>query len=170
MIMKKFSPHGCKYLPPLFICLLCAFAASTARAQSADMGLQQRLNHEIICPCPDCGKQAIDQCAPGCADGKKYRAEVTAQLEQGKDETGVLKYFQKTYGAAALSSPPQEGFGLTSKWLPVGALLLGALPLWALTRTKRRPKKRRPKAPRKQRRTDEAKDDSLDDALRDFDY
>ena len=165
MIMKIFPKSGCKYLQCVFVCLFCIFAAPTARAQ--DAALTQRLNHEIICPCPDCGKQAIDQCAPGCADGKKYRAEVVAQLEQGKDEAGVLKYFQKTYGAASLSSPPQEGFGITAKWLPLGALLLGALPLWILTRNKRRPN-----APRRKARHSEnaPHDESLEDALRDFDY
>ena len=160
MIMKISPQTWCKYLQGVFVCLFCVFAAPTVNAQ--DAALTQRLNHEIICPCPDCGKQSIDQCAPGCADGKKYRAEVAAQLEQGKDETGVLKYFQKTYGAASLSSPPQEGFGITSKYLPLGALLLGALPLWILTRNKRR------KTPR--RNENAPNDDSLEDALRDFDY
>ena len=167
MIMKTFPKFTCKYLQRVFVCLFCIFAAPTAKAQVADAALTQRLNHEIICPCPDCGKQAIDQCAPGCADGKKYRAEVVAQLEQGTNEAGVLKYFQKTYGAAALAEPPQEGFGITSKWLPLGALLLGALPLWAMTRNKRRTQAPR----RKTRKAENAPDDdSVEDALRDFDY
>ncbi len=167
--MKNLAKTFCKYLQVVFLAVICAFATQAAQAQTADSGLAQRLNHEIICPCPDCGKQAIDQCAPGCADGKKYREEVAAQLEQGADEKGVLKYFQKTYGAASLASPPQEGFGITSKWLPLGALLLGALPLWAMTRNKNRQKSLRRKEPVKPSH-DEKADDSLEDALRDFDY
>lgn len=166
MNMKNYRNAFRKYLQCVLVGLFCLFIAHAARAQAQTTGLQQRLNKEIICPCPNCGKQPIDQCAPGCADGKKYREEVEAQLQQGQDENGVLKYFQKTYGVASLASPPQEGFGITSKWLPLGALLLGALPLWAMTRNKRR----RKASPRTARKSDAAKDDSLDDALRDFDY
>lgn len=95
------------------------------------------VSRELICDCPDCGKQALDQCAK-CTKGQKYRAVVAEQLKEGKSKAQIINYFADTYGEHMLGNPRAQGFNRSALLLPALALVFGVVPLgWALARRRR---------------------------------
>lgn len=75
--------------------------------------------------CPVCENTPLDVCpTQACED---WRAEIRAQLSQGKSEEEIQQYFVERYGAKVLSTPPQEGFNLIVWLLPIGAVIVGAI-------------------------------------------
>jgi cytochrome c-type biogenesis protein CcmH len=132
---------------------------------------------EMICPCPDCGKQALDQC-PSCAVGEKLRGEIATMLQEGKTKDQVMTQFAATYGDDILGDPPARGFAKYAAWMPFIAAACGLLPIACiLILSGRRRKARRTTAAAAIAKTtptpaaSPATDDPLlRQALRDFDY
>ncbi len=93
---------------------------------------------QIVCQCPDCGKQTVDQCAPGCAEGQKHRATISEQLAKGKSAVQVVNYFGDTQGEHMLATPRATGFGLAAYVLPALFVMLTLVPLGLVLRSRRR--------------------------------
>ncbi|MDX1688611.1 MAG: cytochrome c-type biogenesis protein [Candidatus Promineifilaceae bacterium] len=75
--------------------------------------------------CPVCENTPLDVCpTQACED---WRAEIRAQLSQGKSKNEIHQYFVERYGAKVLATPPQEGFNLIAWILPIGAVVIGAI-------------------------------------------
>lgn len=73
--------------------------------------------------CPVCENTPLDVCpTQACQD---WRAEIRAQLGQGKTEEEIQQYFVERYGARVLAEPPSEGFNLIVWILPVLAVVVG---------------------------------------------
>jgi len=79
---------------------------------------------ELVCDCPDCGKQALDQCVD-CANARKYRAVIASMLQQGKSKDEILNYFAATYGQHMLGNPQSRGWGRIAALVPWLAALAG---------------------------------------------
>jgi cytochrome c-type biogenesis protein CcmH/NrfF len=160
-----------KYFGLLF--MLLAAANSGVRAQEVAASKNQELAkvrevaRELICPCPSCGGQALDQCHVGCTDGEKYRAEVQALLQKGEDKEAIRQHFASTYGQKMLGNPLPQGSGKWAMPVPYLAALLGLLPLGLWARSMRG-RKRRPASGKAGRMAED--DQRLKDALHDFDY
>ena len=92
---------------------------------------------ELVCDCPDCGRQALDQC-PNCEKGREYRALIGERLKQGQSKTQIINYFADTYGEHMLGNPRPQGFGQMAFALPAMAVLLGIVPLALTLRSRRK--------------------------------
>jgi cytochrome c-type biogenesis protein CcmH/NrfF len=93
---------------------------------------------QIVCQCPDCGKQTVDQCAPGCSEGQRHRKTIEEQIAQGKTAAQVINYFGDTQGEQMLATPRATGFGLAAYVLPALFVLLSLVPLGLVLRSRRR--------------------------------
>lgn len=130
---------------------------------------------ELVCDCPDCGKQALDQC-PNCEIGRKYRAVIASQLKQGRSKAQIVEYFGNTYGEHILGTPRQQGFGRTAFTLPALAVLMGLLPLSVVLRRRKRDARNAPVDVRRNDASSEnaspkmAEDPRVEAALRDYDF
>lgn len=125
--------------------------------------------HQIVCDCPDCGKQTVDQCMATCTRGKELAKEIGGQLEQGKSQDQVLEFMGKTHGEQILAIPRQSNFlGRMAPLTPFLILLLGVVPIVYIARTRQR--KVKISGPKTAPQNLKSDDDRLDDALKSFDY
>jgi cytochrome c-type biogenesis protein CcmH/NrfF len=113
---------------------------------------------------PTAANKALTSVKAGCADGKKYREAVTAQLKEGKNREEVLNFVADTYGEQALGNPRPRGFSRMATVLPPLALVLGLLPLGLVLRSRRSNGHATEPTPAS------ADDPRVAQALRDFDY
>jgi cytochrome c-type biogenesis protein CcmH/NrfF len=122
----------------LFLLVLVYIFSCTSLA--APQPTVAEIAHELVCDCPDCGKQSVDQCMTHCEVGKKHAAEIAAQLKQGRSKEQILSWFANTYGEQLLGTPRSHGVGWLAIWLPFLALLIGLIPLFLVLRSRRRAK------------------------------
>ncbi len=151
----------------LFWALLCALLFINGTVMAApDFTAMKK---QIICDCPDCGRQTIDQCASGCARGKELATDLKKQIVVGKAENEIFEYFAKTYGEQSLGVPRQQNFwGRMAPIMPFAILVLGLLPITYIMQTRHR--KVRDIGGKKAPKVTAADDERLDAALKDFDY
>jgi cytochrome c-type biogenesis protein CcmH len=87
--------------------------------------------------CPTCAGRNLADCpTETCA---QWKAEIKAQLDQGKNAQEVLDYFQARFGPTVLQEPPKTGVTAPLWAVPVGAALVflaGAIVV--MTRVSRR--------------------------------
>jgi cytochrome c-type biogenesis protein CcmH/NrfF len=114
-----------------------AKGAVSAGAVSGASARVYEVARELVCDCPDCGKQALDQC-PNCEIGRKYRAVIDGQLKQGRTKSQIIAYFATTYGDHILGTPRPQGFGRAAFTLPAMAVFMGLLPLSIVLRRRKR--------------------------------
>ena len=131
-------------LLPIFLLLCCVFCARAAVAQSAPTVAE--IAKELSCDCPDCGRQAVDQCMNTCGTGKKYAAEIAVHLKQGKNKQEILNHFADTYGEHILGNPRPRGIGRIAPVMPFLALLCGLIPVAVLLRRRKLTQAQRPVA------------------------
>jgi cytochrome c-type biogenesis protein CcmH/NrfF len=134
---------------------------------TGDLSAVRTVARELVCPCPSCAKQALDQCHKGCADGQKYRNVVAGLLEQGQSKDQIIQHFAKTYGQQMLGNPLPQGSGKWAATVPYLAVFLGLIPLVWVGRSMSKPRKRKKKMPVANPEND---DPELTAALRDYDY
>jgi cytochrome c-type biogenesis protein CcmH/NrfF len=138
----------------------------------------KQLAKQIVCDCPDCGKQTIDQCASGCERGRELATAVKAEIAAGKSDDQILEAMAGQYGEHILGVPRQQNFwGKMAPAMPFLILLLGLLPMTYIMRTRHRKAQRggmaagnSPKASRAASNTASDNDGRLDAALEKFDY
>ena len=151
-----------RILPVFFIVLCCALPSHAAPTLSA-------MAHQIICDCPDCGKQTVDQCMATCTRGKELAAEISQQIGQGKNENQILDYMSATHGEQALAVPHQNNFlGRMAPLAPFLIMLLGVVPIAYITHTRR--KKVKITGPKQASQKTASDDERLTEALKTFDY
>ena len=106
----------------LALVLLLSAVPATAQEPVSDDEVNE-IARELYCPV--CENTPLDVCpTQACED---WRAEIRAQLSQGKSKGEIHQYFVDRYGAKVLSTPPQEGFNLIVWVLPVAAVIFGAI-------------------------------------------
>ncbi len=75
--------------------------------------------------CPVCqGESVRDSNAQLAHD---IRQLIQQKLDQGESHQQIMDYFVSRYGITILRQPPKHGFSLALWWIPVGAILIGAL-------------------------------------------
>ena len=72
--------------------------------------------------CPTCAGRNLADCPTDtCA---QWKAEIKAQLDQGKTSQEVLAYFQDRFGPTVLQEPPKSGSTIMLWLAPVGAAVV----------------------------------------------
>lgn len=72
--------------------------------------------------CPTCAGRNLADCPTDtCA---QWKAEIKAQLDQGKSASEVLVYFQDRFGPTVLQEPPKEGSTAILWAAPIGAAIV----------------------------------------------
>jgi cytochrome c-type biogenesis protein CcmH/NrfF len=162
-------------LSVLFALLMLCGALRPLQAAPLDSNAPEvrEVAHQLICVCPDCGHQALDQCPDTCKDGRERRAVIAKLLGEGKTSQQTIVYFADHFGEETVGDPLPRGTGKLAPLVPLLAILGGAIP-FALFARSRRPKTsvvptlRRPKAAAKTKSTSD--DARLNAALEEFDY
>lgn len=71
--------------------------------------------------CPTCAGRNLADCPTDtCA---QWKAEIKAQLDQGKSAQEVLTYFENRFGSTVLQEPPKSGSTILLWLAPVGAAI-----------------------------------------------
>jgi cytochrome c-type biogenesis protein CcmH len=99
--------------------------------------LDQRV-HDVASQlkCPICQGESVADSPSQLS--QQMRGVIRQQLSSGKSEQEVIQYFQASYGAQIVWSPPWQGFSLLAWLVPIGLLLLGAILLLFVLRDWRR--------------------------------
>ena len=72
--------------------------------------------------CPTCAGRNLADCPTDtCA---QWKAEIKAQLDQGKSSDEVLAYFENRFGPTVLQEPPKEGSTAILWAAPIGAAVV----------------------------------------------
>ncbi len=159
-----------------FIAANVAFCApSRAQEAAAQAPTVASLSRELICPCPDCGGKALDQCESTCRLGQQRRDALAAQLRLGKSHDQVIQFMSATYGPQILGTPPSAGWGILWLAMPLICLAAGALPLLWFTRGRNVPSAKTTQRGRAAARqpasaAPAAEDARVAEALRDYDF
>jgi cytochrome c-type biogenesis protein CcmH/NrfF len=135
----QMSDVRCQGRTCMLLCAVCCLLFTVSLlppASAAPQATVTEVARELICDCPDCGKQSLDQCAT-CAVGQKYRAVIAEQLKQGHSKEQIITYFADTYGEHMLGNPRPRGFNRTAVLMPLLAVALGAIPLALVMRSRR---------------------------------
>lgn len=72
--------------------------------------------------CPTCAGRNLADCPTETC--LQWKAEIKAQLDQGKSTSEVLQYFENRFGTTVLQEPPKSGNTLALWAVPVGAALM----------------------------------------------
>lgn len=73
--------------------------------------------------CPVCQNESVADSSASIAE--QMRLVIRQQLQEGKSEQQVLRYFAAHYGNQILLTPPPQGFNLLAWLAPVAMLLIG---------------------------------------------
>lgn len=118
------------------IALWLVWAASAVSAQSPILtddvhDIAKQLN------CPTCAGRNLADCPTETCN--QWKSEIAAQLQQGKNSTEIVTYFEQRFGTTVLQEPPKAGQTLVLWIVPVVAFaaLAGAAVL-AVRRASRR--------------------------------
>ncbi|GAC1382236.1 MAG: hypothetical protein NVSMB33_09440 [Ktedonobacteraceae bacterium] len=115
---------------PIFIVLaIVAFVAAIWAYVFLQTPAQQTLDQRVHnvasqLKCPICQGESVADSPSQLA--QQMRGVIRQQLQAGKSEQEVIQYFQNSYGAQILWSPPWQGFTLLAWLVPIGLLLAGA--------------------------------------------
>ena len=159
-----------KYQLLIAACCLLLAACWTGPVLAAQPTVHE-VARELICPCTDCGKQALDQC-PTCGEGQKLRGEIAALLKEGKTKPQIINHFADTYGEHLVGNPRPRGIGVIAPLVPWAGAFVGLGVVLLILRASFAARARR-----EQTRTASAspptplpEDPRLSAALRDYDY
>jgi cytochrome c-type biogenesis protein CcmH/NrfF len=90
-----------------------------------DSTRMDKLGHRMMCVCGACNQYVIDCNHVGCAYSTRMRMELSAAVDKGTDDAGILQSFVDEYGAIVLAAPTKTGFDRVAWILPYMALVLG---------------------------------------------
>lgn len=124
----RLSAFRARTIFPAFLILSLAFSVSAEVTQER----VREVAKGLACLCGDCPRRPLDECSCGWADRK--RARIAAALQAGQDKEAIVAGFVAEFGQEVFVTPPAEGFNLSAWIMPVIALLLGAIVVWAVLR------------------------------------
>ncbi len=102
-----------------------------ARAQDANLD-DQTYHIAKLLNCPTCAGRNLADCpTQTCA---QWKAEIRAQLEQGKSPQEVIAFFEARFGPTVRQEPPREGATAILWAAPIGAAVVFlAIAAWVIT-------------------------------------
>ncbi|MDT8446665.1 MAG: cytochrome c-type biogenesis protein [bacterium] len=119
----------------IFILTLMLLTPAVYSANYTDEALEQRvreISHKLRCP--TCQAMSVKESEAGLSNNMK--AMIRAQLQEGKSEEEILKFFVARYGEWILRNPTKSGFNLLL-WFGPGVLMV-LIGIWVVWRAKRR--------------------------------
>jgi cytochrome c-type biogenesis protein CcmH/NrfF len=84
----------------------------------------EKLGHEMMCTC-GCNQILLECNHVGCPSSEKMRQELSAHMQDGKDEKLVLAAFVDKYGPTVLAAPTTTGFNRVAWITPFAVFVLG---------------------------------------------
>ncbi|WP_348814818.1 MULTISPECIES: cytochrome c-type biogenesis protein [unclassified Halomonas] len=145
---RNLPGSGLGWLAGMVLALLMLVAALDARAEAIevrgfDNPVTEKRYQELTATlrCPKCENQAIgDSNSPIAAD---MRERVYAQLQDGRSDKEIIDFMVQRFGDYVLYNPRLEGRTLLLWGLPGALVVIGALVLWLIIRSRRRTQVRR---------------------------
>lgn len=121
----------CRLLALIF--LLEALCASEGFAQvfSAEV---KKVSENFVCQC-GCNHQLSGCGMLYCGSAGPLRTEINEMLEAGRSEKEIVGEFITKFGKLILSAPTGEGFDLVAWTMPVIALMVGLIVVYATIRS-----------------------------------
>ncbi len=101
----------------------------TAAISTPKNALEQQLRQEMGCVCGTCAHEPLTKCT--CGQAQRMRAELRAQIDQGKNHDEIVQAFIGLYGGQQfLTAPIDKGFNRVAWLFPYllagsGAVALG---------------------------------------------
>lgn len=99
-------------------------AASVVQVASVE-DAAKAIDRQVVSPC--CFSQTVDQHRSGAA--KEVRTQIREWLAAGQTEQVILDRLVEQHGQKILAVPRAEGFNTAVWWMPVVAVLIGAIGL-----------------------------------------
>lgn len=93
-----------------------------------------RLGHQMMCMC-GCNQILLECNHVGCTYSDRMRGELTAAVDSGSNDRGVLQSFIDKYGTTVLAAPTGSGFNRVAWIMPYVAFALGVLGLVIVVRS-----------------------------------
>jgi len=123
----------------LFLILTAAAIAQTESQIESDE--VKRVGTHIACQCGSCTENVNCNMSSGqCHFCKPARTKIYQLQKTGMDDSGIIDYFKKQYGAAIFRADPSSYFWL----VPYLMLAAGGLVLWLVLKRMRGTKPLRP--------------------------
>lgn len=120
--------------------ILLLLAGGIAGAQGQDVYSERTLELSKKLACPVCDGQSIADSQARLA--REMKQTIETQVQSGKSDEEIIDFFVARFGEEVLLEPPREGVNLALWWIPVVALLLGALVVGLYLRDNLRPARR----------------------------
>lgn len=118
------------------IAMLAALTVSPAVAQRSTEA--KRIGSRMMCLC-GCN-QVLTECNHvGCTVSDEMLKKLDQRVALGEPEDLTLQSFVQEYGQRVLADPPAKGFNRLAVIMPIAALSLGGLMLYAVLMKMRRP-------------------------------
>lgn len=121
----------------ILFCLISSFAfadnlhklnQSVESLAEPKKNLYKHLADELRCPTCT-GLSVLQSDAPFSVEIKSALVE---QVQLGKNEEDILKFFKERFGLWILRTPPREGFHWFAWYMPIALIVFGALAVWGL--------------------------------------
>jgi cytochrome c-type biogenesis protein CcmH/NrfF len=116
--LRKFSQHRLRLAGVLCLALTILPAAGDSSARV------EKIGHKLICMC-GCEQVLLECNHYGCPYLTPESAELTAAVDRGDSESGILQSFVAKYGVTVLAAPTTTGFDRIAWIMPYVALLIG---------------------------------------------
>src|SRR5262249_5667589 len=83
-----------------------------------------RLGRQVICMC-GCNQILLECNHLGCPYLSRMKEQLTAAVNRGDSDSGIIQFFVQTYGTLVLAAPTNQGFDRIAWIMPYVALFGG---------------------------------------------
>jgi cytochrome c-type biogenesis protein CcmH len=116
----------------LLFALVAATAIQGGTAIADDPASNGEIQIERQLGCPICTNLPLNVCDNAICE--QMKGVIRQKLSDGETSDQIVAYFVSRYGDGVLLLPPERGFNLAVWYLPVLAVVLGALVVWGFVR------------------------------------
>ena len=99
----------------------------------------RRVGMKLACLCGACNNSVGDCPMIGCHYSNPARERIASMQKDGTGDDNIVAAFVKERGLQALIVPPDTGFNRLVWWMPVAAVILGLIAIYAWVTRMRKP-------------------------------